>query len=241
LRPLTPSELLDVWEKGLQQSMFEKTIDLLAKACSVDDPKQLGHLSIGDRDAMLLQLREWTFGSKLHNLTKCPHCNEVVEWQSDTNELYLQSIPLDLSIRTFEIEKDLFHIRFRLPDSFDLLKAMSNKETTKTVLGNCILEVNNGESTTNDLDEDALMAVNERIAKEDPQANININLNCPSCSHQWNAVFDIVSFFWAEISSWAKRMLHEVYLLARAFGWSEKDILIMSPYRRQLYIQMIGR
>lgn len=221
--------------------MFDKTICLLAKTCSVEDPKQLGHLSIGDRDAILLQLREWTFGSKLNNMTKCPHCNEVVEWQSNTNELYFQSIPSDLSIRTFEVEKDLFHIRFRLPDSFDMLNAISNKDGGKTVLETCILEVNNGECTTNDLDEAALMAVNERMAKEDPQANISINLNCPSCSNQWKAVFDIVSFFWLEINNWAKRMLHEVYLLARAFGWSEKDILAMSPYRRQLYIQMISR
>lgn len=243
MRPLTTSELLEVWEKGLHQTLLEKTMCLLVKACSGDDPDQLGHLSIGDRDARLLQLREWTFGSQLHNMTKCPHCNEMVEWQSDTKNLYLQPPSHNFSVRTFEIEKDAFHIRFRLPDSVDILKAISNKEATKTIIGNCVLEINSkdGAGSIDDLNEDVWMELSERMAKEDPQANITINLSCPACSNTWNAIFDIVSFFWAEINNWAKRIMQEVCLLARAFGWSERDILNMGSYRRQLYIQMIGK
>jgi len=241
LRPLTATELLQVWETGLKQSILEKTFSLLAKACLASDPQAMGYLSIGERDARLLQLREWTFGSRLRNIIKCTQCNEFIEWESNTSELYLQPISPDLSVRTFEIEKDSLHIRFRLPDSFDILRATSKREESKTILENCILEVSDKDRKTSDLTEDIWMLLNDRMAAEDPQANIRINLSCPTCSHQWEAVFDIVSFFWAEIDNWATRILHEVYLLARAFGWSERDILNMSSRRRQLYIQMISK
>ncbi len=243
MRPLTATELLQVWERSLNQTILEKTFNLLATACSAADTKDIGHLSIGERDARLLQLREWTFGSRLQNMIKCPQCNEVIEWQSDTNKLYLQPIPPDLSVRTFEMEKDSIHIRFRLPDSHDVLNAATNKEGNKTILQNCILEISskNGTPDVRELTEEIWMTLNDRMAKEDPQANISISLDCPSCFYRWEAVFDIVSFFWAEINNWATRILQEVYLLARAFGWSEKDILNMSSRRRQLYIQMIGK
>jgi T4 bacteriophage base plate protein. len=243
LRPLTTAELLQVWEKGLNQTMLDKTLGLLAMACSANDPRDIGHLSIGERDARLLQLREWTFGQRLQNVTTCPQCNESVEWESDLKDLYLQPILPGLSVKTFVLEKDPFHIRYRLPDSFDVLKAVSNKEEHKKILANCLLEIHCQDEicTTDDLYEEIWVLLNDRMAQEDPQANIRINLSCPSCSYKWDALFDIVSFFWAEINNWAKRIMQEVCLLARAFGWSEKDILSMGSYRRQLYIQMIGK
>src|SRR6188474_3118704 len=108
--------------------MLDKTLGLLAMACSANDPRDIGHLSIGERDARLLQLREWTFGQRLQNVTTCPQCNESIEWESDLKDLYLQPILPGLSVKTFVLEKDPFHIRYRLPDSFDMLKAVSNKE-----------------------------------------------------------------------------------------------------------------
>jgi hypothetical protein len=64
-------------------------------------------------------------------------------------------------------------------------------------------------------------------------------LTCPNCCNQWEGQFDIASYLWTEINTWARHMLQEVYLLARAFGWSEYAILTMSPQRRQLYLEMI--
>ena len=52
-------------------------------------------------------------------------------------------------------------------------------------------------------------------------------------------MFDIVSFFWAEIDAWARRVLREVNVLARAYGWRESDILALSPVRRQIYLSMV--
>jgi hypothetical protein len=78
------------------------------------------------------------------------------------------------------------------------------------------------------------------MAEIDPQADIQIALTCPACLHQWSAAFDIASHLWIEVNSWAMRILDEVHRLASAYGWSEADILELSPMRRQLYLGMIG-
>jgi hypothetical protein len=79
------------------------------------------------------------------------------------------------------------------------------------------------------------------MAQADPQADVQLALCCPRCSHEWQEVFDIVSFFWSEISAWTARILREVHTLACAYGWREADILAMSPGRRQCYLEMLGR
>ena len=44
--------------------------------------------------------------------------------------------------------------------------------------------------------------------------------------------------FWAEIDAWARRILREVNILARAYGWRESDILALGAVRRQIYLTM---
>lgn len=78
------------------------------------------------------------------------------------------------------------------------------------------------------------------MARADPQADVRLAIACPSCGHQWQGIFDIVTFFWSEIESWASRILHEVHLLALAYGWHEREILALSPRRRQFYLDMVG-
>ena len=83
--------------------------------------------------------------------------------------------------------------------------------------------------------------VAEAMAQVDSQADVQLDLVCPSCGHQWQATFDIVSFFWSEINAWAYRVLHEVHTLASAYGWREADILALDPGRRQFYLQLVSR
>lgn len=83
-----------------------------------------------------------------------------------------------------------------------------------------------------------LERIEERIADIDPQAEIRLNLVCPECDKAWTQVFDIVSYFWTEIDAWARRILLEVSVLARAFGWRESEIMGLSPTRRKIYLAM---
>jgi hypothetical protein len=80
----------------------------------------------------------------------------------------------------------------------------------------------------------------ERIAQADPLADIMLDLTCPNCEQRWQAVFDIGGFFWIEIDNLARRLLRDVHVLARAYGWRESDILAMNAARRQAYLEMVA-
>lgn len=244
MRSLSAIELLNVWEIGLNKTLLEKSLQLLAVACSSKDIHEMAVLSIGERDARLLQLREWLFGSRLINMANCPECKERVEWETNIGNMRFQSLEQRVSGKVFTLDMDGYNIRFRLPNSYDLSKATSNssyQSNPTKLLFDCILEVQRGveNQSADDLPDKLLKILNQRLEEEDPQANIQMLIDCPNCSQKWETQFDIVSYLWIEVDNWAKHMLHEVYLLARAFGWSEKDILSMSPQRRQLYLEMV--
>jgi hypothetical protein len=89
------------------------------------------------------------------------------------------------------------------------------------------------------LPESVLSRVEALLAEADPLAELMIDNGCPACGYRWHSLFDIVSFFWIEISASARRLLGDVHLLARAYGWREADILAMSPLRRSYYLEMV--
>jgi len=96
------------------------------------------------------------------------------------------------------------------------------------------------EVATASLPGEAIDAIVNEIDRRDPQANIRFALVCPDCSYHWEAIFDIVSFAWNEISAWATRLLRQVHTLAQAYGWREVDILSLNAWRRQAYLEMLG-
>ena len=83
-------------------------------------------------------------------------------------------------------------------------------------------------------------AIARCLGELDPQAEVLLDMVCPDCGTQWQALFDIASFLWTELDAWAHRTFIEVHRLAWTYGWREADILALSPLRRQRYLQMIG-
>ena len=95
------------------------------------------------------------------------------------------------------------------------------------------------EKTLEALPEHIVAMMAERMEQADPQANIQLSLQCPACRQESQVTFDIVTYFWNEINTWAHGVLRDVHILATAYGWRESDILSLSPWRRQLYLEMI--
>ncbi len=88
-------------------------------------------------------------------------------------------------------------------------------------------------------DELIIEALSRAMLEADPQAETMVHLTCPSCGHGWDLLFDIAEFFWREISVHAQRLLREIDTLARAYGWTEREILSLPAQRRQTYLEML--
>ncbi len=79
------------------------------------------------------------------------------------------------------------------------------------------------------------------MAAADPFAELLVTLTCPACSHEWSAVLDPVEFVWERLERWARHLGDDVHVLASAYGWSEADILALTPQRRRLYLEAVAR
>jgi hypothetical protein len=84
---------------------------------------------------------------------------------------------------------------------------------------------------------DELDAYLERL---EPGAIVSFALRCPACDHGWSAAIDVGEALWAELQHAAERFLIEVDALARAYGWTERDVFHLSPTRRAAYLQLVG-
>jgi hypothetical protein len=240
MRPLTDHELLDAWERGLARPPLERAITLLAAALPETPPAALADLRMGERDARLLTLRELTFGSRLSALADCPECQARLEINFATSDIKVEPpTPLE----NLEFAHAGYTCRVRLPRTRDLarLEASTALEARRKLLESCILEARlHGEEIPPDhIPEGVATALAEEMAEADPQADVRLALECPDCGQKWSTSFDILSYFWSEISAWASGVLRDVHVLASAYGWSEREILGLGARRRWLYLEIL--
>lgn len=241
MRPLSARELLDVWEVGAAQTLAQRALLLLAAANPDRSDAALARLSLGQRDRQLAILREWLFGPQLISVAGCPNCGERLQLTLSSQELYpaIGEMPEAIALRI-----DDYDIRYRLPDSTDLLaltQANTIADSRDVLLQRCLLNVSCAEQAQpiEALPAQLIEAVVAHMAQADPQADVQLDLVCPACHHHWLAAFDVMAFFWKEIDDWARRILNEIHVIASAYGWSEAAILALSPARRQLYLDLI--
>ena len=245
MKAIEAGELLSAWERGLDRPLLQRALILLSVAAPGLSPDTLLKLSIGQRDYRLLQLRETLFGKRLSNTAICPGCNEYLEWENQTTDFLSLCPTVDDKCSEFTLTSNEYSVRFRLPNSLDLAASADSEDietVQRSLLAKCVLEAKHADTIceASQLPDIVFQELTEQIETLDTLADIQISLDCPECSQQWNALFDIAGFLWQEVNEWAEQMLQVVYKLAAGYGWSEDEILRISPVRRQLYLGMLG-
>ena len=245
MRTPDTSELLRVWEQGTGEPAAIRALLLMRAAAPEADGDALAHCNIGQRDCVLLNLRDALFGPEIHCLTDCTNCGEPIELDFRTDDI---RVPHADPGGSYHTTAHGYEVQFRLPDSADLLaleverQAEQPAQAERRLLERCVLDAwtEEGDVEVATLPNAVLSAVSQEMGETDPQAEVLLEVVCPECSAISPAPFDIVSHLWAELDAWARRMLREVHALAAAYGWSEAEILRMSATRRRAYLDLIG-
>lgn len=248
--PFSATDLLHVWERGQRESPVEKALTMLSFACPDMPREALAALSIGQRDACLIELREKLFGSQLSSLADCPGCGERLEMDFRVSDIRAPARP-ELA-QPLSVKRSGYELSFRLPNSLDLMELPGEASVTEMrgrLFERCLLGVQPPGRTQFDrqaspeLPAEIPAVVIEAaivcMSEADAQADVQLKLTCPCCERQWKAAFDIVSYLWSELQERAAQLLREVHLLASAYGWREAEILALSPWRRQCYLEML--
>jgi hypothetical protein len=135
-------------------------------------------------------------------------------------------------------------VKMRPPTPADLLAAaeVPPGQARAVMLARCVLDARRGGRRVRAADLPA--HVQERVAQaaaaHDPRADITFDVSCPECGHRTKALLDPGAFLWAELDAWARGTILDVSLLAAAYGWSEPEVLALSPFRRRHYLELSG-
>lgn len=241
---LSMPTILDIWEQGYSQHPIDRALTMLSPVFPGKTRDELAIFSLGLRDEHLFKVREANFGHKLVGTSLCPRCNEKLEFSIDTGTI-LTSVHSHTVDKQFSVCIDHYFIDYRLPNSHDLahvVKCGNLKEGRKLLLERCIVKLTYREKRVApaELPANITERFGEEIERADPHAETILDLTCLECEYDWSAPLDIGLFLWTEITARARRFLQDVHLLALAYGWSEPEILKLSAFRRNQYLEMIG-
>ena len=241
---LDADALLVLWERTLGQGAVARD-DVLLQALT--DSGTASHHTVGERNALLLTLHTQLFGSDLSLLSHCPECDTAVQFSADCEALAAPapapvSIPCAAS-RAHRFEGHGHSIEFRLPESTDLAAASGAPDDAVFVgelLARCVLACtrDGAPMPVHELPAPVLEALSLHMNALDPVASVSFDLECPQCVAHWDARLDVGQLLWQKLQASAERLLLDVDALARAYGWTEPEVLCLSPARRAAYLQL---
>lgn len=253
MQSIPDSDLLFIWEQGLEQGLIRFGLLLLKAAFPDCTIKDLERLPIGRRDGLLLQIHEQIMGPNLAGLADCPNCGETMELNLSISDIQIESEPeisasnsLSINESGYEIKAPGYVVGFRLADSTDQEAILHFKDPAKArteILRRCIWRARFDDEDIEAIKLPAQITdlIAENMARIDPQADVLLKIRCTSCNHEWDCIFDISSFLWKELDRWSHKILLEVHTIAQSYGWTEAQILSLSPWRRRHYLEMICR
>lgn len=235
---LSAAALLEVWEQGVGRHPIDQALLLLRYAHPEESFEALCEWTVGRRDAHVLDLRRHTIGDRIEAYAECPACRVGLEFELSCAALLASAVTPDATWTTVEQGGRSWELRG--PNSRDLALAITadNPEQARRImLSRCVRRVA-GDDETPVWTEANEVALAGQLGELEPLAEVLIDLQCEACGAQWQALFDIVTFFWSELHARSRRLLQEVDLLARTYGWTEREVLRMSEQRRALYVEM---
>jgi hypothetical protein len=217
----------------------------------LDEDGLTEQLTVGDREALLLQLRLLTLGDALECLLQCdqPTCGHWMEFDLGVRDLLL---PAYHEVKptyqvSFEADGRSCEVSFRLPVASDLDAAAAAAgsgadRAAALLLHSCVAHaaLDGRPVSPADLGPEAVAQLAAAMADRDPQAELVLELTCPDCSHPFHILFDAGSFFLQELESQAAQLLLDVHTLAFHYHWAERDILAMHPGRRESYLRLLA-
>jgi hypothetical protein len=232
--------LLTMWERGFGLSPGARDDSLLHLSSDTLDPPR----SIGERNARLVELHARMFGPELELLSHCPACGTVAQFSNDCKVLAAQMRPTFDRTPPFQLESHGHLIEFRLPDSSDIdASAFADgvDDFAQRVLDRCVLAcVREGSPILpSALPTPVLDRLSQEMEALDPGASVSFALDCPQCAAHWQAPLNVGETVWLKVRAAAERILLDVDTLARAYGWTEREVLSLNPLRRAAYLQMV--
>lgn len=228
-----PSEeqLLEFWDHASTEHALDRGLRLLAMVRPQEPSSRLAEVAIAERDRSLFPLLRTYFGATLRAYADCPECAARLEFSLELTALERELEPHPIEVEQFTL---------RPPTSRDVALALAEPDpiSARRFLAERCIQVSS-DGARPELTMKEVEQIEAALAAQS-STEILLDFVCLDCRHAWERPFDIVSILWLELDSRARRALQEIHALARAYGWTEKEVLALSPQRRAAYLEMVA-
>jgi hypothetical protein len=218
-------------------------------------------LLVGDRQFLLLKLRQATFGSRVQATVACPwpDCGERADLEFSIDDVPVTEArhpgPLhrmELSAEAALVDEDgqaHREVEFRLPDGGDQeaispLLARDEAAALTALLGRCVQRIGKvdapGEESLRRLPAWGRAEIERAMEDAAPRLELTMELRCPECGRPFSMPLELQDFFFGELRMSRDLLYREVHYLAFHYHWSERDILDLPRERRRTYIEVLA-
>jgi hypothetical protein len=225
MRALDDAALVALWERGAPLHPLDRALVLCAAARADVPPARLADLPLGEVNRALLEVRRASFGPHLGARVSCERCGAALEMARDADAL---AAGLATPAAVGADADDLL----RAPTMRDLaaVAGEANPAAAALALARRCAAVGDCDAS--------LEEIERRLEALDPAADVALDVTCDACGHAWPASLDLGAFLWTEVTARARAVIADVDRLARAYGWTEREVLGLSPQRRAAYLEL---
>ncbi|MFC7534573.1 hypothetical protein [Actinoplanes sp. GCM10030250] len=226
-------DLLGVWERGLTSPGPARALALHRTARPETGPAELLDAPVGEREADLYALRRALFGDRMEVLAECANCGEVLEFDLDAAALSQRP---ERAAEPLRVAEDGWEVEFRAPTAGDLSASAGRDD----LVARCTLDARHDGRPVpaGELPDHIQRRMAEVAERAGGSGDVTLRVACPGCATTTPLRLDIAAYLWAELDFWARDLLLDVHVLAGAYGWSEAEILALSPLRRRYYLEL---
>ncbi|HSR98979.1 MAG TPA: hypothetical protein VLM79_18115 [Kofleriaceae bacterium] len=212
------------------------------------DEALVRELLVADRQVLLLELRQRTFGPRITGSCRCdrPGCAQRISLSyaiddipvralADKRPVYACALPaLDGRPRT---------VMLRLPnggDQEEICEAVAGgstgAEALQLLVQRCLVDGELAEPLT----PGDLLTAERFLVETAPAVDLAVCARCPACGCEVTVELDVQDFFFGELVSGAQQLYRDVHHLALHYHWSEQDILALTRPKREGYLGLIA-
>lgn len=219
-------------------------------------------LLVGDREYLLLKLREMTFGPRVNAVLNCRDCGAPMDVAFELGEGGVERRPVGSRFFRAELSPaagfrdrsgaERREVEFRLPTGADQEAAAAvstdDEGAALEMLFARLVRPAGGDEGEGAESGDAFAArlpaatraeIEGHMARVAPAVELDLEGVCPECGGAFETSFDLTAFFAAEMQHNLRGLERAVHLLAFHYHWPEGDILSLTRRKRQRYVEMI--
>jgi hypothetical protein len=213
----------------------EVVTQILTRCTGSADDDVVWWLTVRDRLHALVVVCRLTCWRSLTPTLACPGCAERVELELPLDRL-ADAARQGAAREPVEVEWRGDRFRPRLPTGADLRRWSAAPPGDAELLA----ALGGPHLADDELPTELLERVQAALAEADPLVDVRVDGRCPGCGAAVGAAVDVERETVELLRGAQDELVAAVAALARAFGWSEREIVELPPSRRRCYLELLG-